>query len=371
MSIYPERCLNSRSGDDYCRVCVDVCPIHAIELSVDGVCLDVSQCNECALCASDCPTETFTHDEFVLIDIVGSAAGKKELGLICRFSDADKVIAGSLAVPCLGLLDDVLLVGLRAAGVERLYLYGLNKCEACLSRVGGQRLSHTVEAAPEAVQSCFPEIRDMSENVNVIPFALLEDRPDREAVERPMNRRGFLGTMAKDVAHVAISTLPDSFQPESGSVTSMQNETMVKHMPQSQQLALSNISALGISAGFTSWFHEVCACGQCDACDICSLVCPSGALSAEKSEHSWQLHHKTNACIGCGLCTSLCPHQALQLQPLTEKALIVDEEINTLYTCRQSVCSECGCNFTSPDELVRLCGACEKERLMKTQWLGR
>jgi Fe-S-cluster-containing hydrogenase component 2 len=369
MSIYPERCLNNRSSADYCRICVDVCPLNAIDLSVDGVRFDASQCNECALCVSDCPTETFTHREFAPLDVVALAAGKTKLGLICRFSDAEKVVAGSLAVPCLGLLDDILLAGLRAAGVEQLYLYGLNKCGACLSRVGGQRLSQTVEAA--AVQSYFPDMRDMSENVNIVPLALLEDRPDREAVEKPMSRRGFLGSMAKDVAYVAISTLPDSLQYESGLVASFQNECMVKHVPQSQQLALSNISDLGMPAGTSNWFHEVCACGECDACNICSLACPSGALYTEKSEHRWQLHHRAAACIACGLCTSLCPHQALQLQPLMGKELILDEEASTLYECRQSACSACGRSFTSPDGQVKLCSPCENERLIENQWLER
>lgn len=371
MSIHPERCLNNRSSADYCRVCVDVCPLNAIDLSVDGVRFDASQCNECALCVSDCPTETFTHREFAPLDVVASAAGKKELGLICRFSDAEKVVAGSLAVPCLGLLDDILLAGLRTAGVEQLYLYGLNKCETCLSRVGGQRLSQAVEAASEVLQNHFPDMRDMSEHVTVIPFTLLEDRPDREAVEKPMSRRGFLGNMAKDVAHVAISTLPDSLQQESGLVASFQNECMVKHLPQSQQLALSNVQALEISADMSSWFHEIRACGECDACGICSLVCPTGALYADKSEHRWQLHHRAAACIACGLCTSLCPHQALQLQPLMEKELILDEAVNALYECRQSVCSACGRSFTSPDGQVKLCRPCENERLIENQWLDR
>ncbi len=49
---------------------MDVCPLNAIDLSVDGIRLDVSQCNECALCVSDCPTETFAHREFAPLDVV-------------------------------------------------------------------------------------------------------------------------------------------------------------------------------------------------------------------------------------------------------------------------------------------------------------
>jgi ferredoxin len=350
---------------------MDVCPLHVIDLSDDGIRFDVSQCNECALCVSDCPTETFIHGEFSAVDVVALAGGKKELGLVCRFSDAEKVVAGSLAVPCFGLLDDVLLIGLRTAGVEHLYLYGLNKCETCLSRVGGQRLSHALKNAPTVLYDYFPGIHDMSEIVNVIPITLLEDRPDREAARKPMNRRGFLGSMAKDVAYVAISTLPDSLQSGSGLVTFMQNECMVKHLPQKQQLALTNISTLGIPTGITSWFHKICACGECDACNICSLACPTGALFTEKSEHIWQLYHRIPACIACGLCISLCPHKALQLHPLMDGTSLWDEDVNILYECKQSVCSACGRSFTCPDRKVKLCKPCENERSIEGQWLGR
>ena len=370
MSIHPERCLNNRSSADYCRVCVDVCPLHAIELCVDGVRFDASQCNECALCVSDCPTETFRHGEFAPLDVVASAAGKKELGLICRSSDVRKVMTGSQAIPCLGLLDDKLLVALRAAGVEQLYLYGLNQCGTCLSRVGGQRLSQTVQRASPALQSYFPVMTDMSDQVNVIAPAMLADRPDREAIEKPMSRRGFLGAMAKDVAHVAISTLPDSLQPESDHIGSMKNESMLKHLPQSQQLALTNVQTLEISTGTSKWFHEVRAIGECNACAICSLVCPTGALIAEKVKHVWQLQHRRAACIACGLCNSLCPLQALQLFALSDETFIADEVAQTLYQCRQSVCTVCGHSFSSSDGQESLCRACENERSIRGQWLA-
>jgi ferredoxin len=349
---------------------MDVCPVNAIGLSADGLRFDVLQCNECTLCLSDCPTEVFTHCEFSPLNVVAHAAGKKELGLVCQFSDAQRVIADSLAVPCFGVLDDLLLVGLRAAGVEQLYLYGLNRCELCLSRVGGQRLSRTMEGASAVMQSHFPCIHDMAGNADIIPPALLEDRPDREAAEKLMNRRGFLSSMAKDVAYVALSTLPDSLQHESGPIVPMQNKSMVKHLPQAQQLALSNIHVLEILTDTSNWFHEIRASGECDACGICLLVCPTGALSAEKAEYIWQLLHKAAACTGCGLCVSLCPHQALELFPLIDHALILNETVNTLYECRQSVCSACGCSFIGFARQANLCRSCENERLIEGQWLG-
>ena len=255
--------------------------------------------------------------------------------------------------------------------MEQLYLYGLNKCEVCLNRVGGERLSDVLKNITSALQSHIPGIHDMSETVDVPAIAELEDRPDREAFEKPMNRRLFLGSMARDVANVAISTLPDSLQSESGFVMSVQNESMVKHVPQSQQLTLNNINILTMQADTSGWFHEVCACGECDACNICALACPTGALYTEQSEKLWLLHHRAAACIACGLCISLCPHQALQLQPLMDKERLLDKQTNRLYECKQSVCSACGHSFTSPDGQVKLCRSCENERLIKSQWLGK
>lgn len=379
LTIHSNRCLNGRGSSEFCRRCIDSCPRNAIDITADtGISFDSSQCTECALCISACPTEVFTHDGFIPIDFITLAKGKSELSLYCQASNSNQMKPDSLPIPCHGLLDDRLLVGLHTMGVKQLHLHGLDRCSSCLSRAGAQRLTQTLKMTSTTLKAHFPSLHDASENSDV--FAVISDknitRPEQS--EAPMDRRNFLDGAVSAVAYIALTSLPTKLLQDQAAkkdlIAPEQNECMVKHLPQPHRIALLNLQSGDISIADTgdtdAWFHEVRDQGSCDACGICSLSCPTGALSIEDLEQTLKLNHQPAACIGCGLCSSLCPQQALQLMVVHDDATILGGGSHTLFRCEKLRCKSCGISFTHLDDHTRLCRSCESEESIRDQWIG-
>ncbi|MDT8375895.1 MAG: 4Fe-4S binding protein [Mariprofundaceae bacterium] len=363
---------------EFCRLCLDGCPRHAIDMTDAGIRFDSSRCTGCALCLSDCPTEVFTHDGFTPVDFITLAKGKKELSLCCQSGDPDQIEQGSLSIPCHGLLDDRLLVGLYTMGVKRLNLYGLDRCSDCLSKAGARRLAQTLEKAPATLKAHFPSLHGVAETGDIFTVTSDENGTVPKAAETPMDRRRFLDGVVNAVAYTALSSLPVKLLPDqsanNGLVAPEQSECMIKHVPQSHRLARLSLQSGNISTGDTgdasAWFYEVRDHGACDACGVCSLSCPTGALRIEDMEQALRLNHQPSTCIGCGLCLSLCPQQSLQLFVVHDDAIISDDGVHTLFECEKIRCSSCGASATYPDSRTSLCRPCENEKAIRSQWTG-
>jgi len=381
--MHEERCLNRRHRTEFCHVCRDTCPQNAIDISGLTIRIDTTQCDLCALCIADCPTEVFTHEDFSPLAFLEQAKGKQTLDLRCKLMDNRDANPGHMRIPCHGLLDDRLLTGLHAVGVEHLHLHGISQCEACPSRVGSSRLSKSMEKASPELQQHFPLIHtDCHEDADSPQAATAQSAPHTET---PMNRRNFLGRMAdtstQAVAFAAMNSLTFNLAQENTDETADRspalnpNEYKTKHVPQRHHLALFGCSAIQAaasnSASACSWFHEIHPQGVCNACGICALHCPTGALLIEDSGEMLELQHQAAACIGCGLCVSLCPTQALRLDDVDHDIHITEATVTTLFQCRQSTCTACGQPFSYSGNSQSTCQSCENEKRIGKDIFGQ
>lgn len=357
LGIEMQRCLNSRSAGEFCRICVDTCPERALELAADGIRFDASQCHECALCVVDCPTGAYTHTGFSATELPASAEGRESVDIHCQFSAGEGAGEGELLIPCHGLLGDRLLAGLHAAGVRVLHLHGTEQCDTCPSRVGAGRLARTVQQAEPEVARYFPALQQDS----------AADVPRQAASGPALARRGFIGQMARGVAYAAIHTLPGSLQTDAARrISPGRHGFTAKHLPELQRLAL-DLHGRGVTAA--SWFYQLQAGESCDACNICSFGCPTDSLSIEESGQLRRLRHRPASCLGCGLCLALCPQQALQFCP-PDAEMIREEGSITLVEYGQEICSTCGAAFVGSGDQAPLCPPCANERAIQEQWLN-
>jgi 2-oxoacid:acceptor oxidoreductase delta subunit (pyruvate/2-ketoisovalerate family) len=51
--------------------------------------------------------------------------------------------------------------------------------------------------------------------------------------------------------------------------------------------------------------------GQCEACDVCSLLCPD--LCITRDEKTGEVLIDLDYCKGCGICASVCPKGAIEM----------------------------------------------------------
>lgn len=74
--------------------------------------------------------------------------------------------------------------------------------------------------------------------------------------------------------------------------------------------ALEYVEGLGIRVASleedVNWDEE-----RCTSCTACVSVCPTGALSVERS--SMDVSFDGEKCIACGLCIPVCPYDAVEV----------------------------------------------------------
>ncbi len=385
--IQVNRCLNARVSIKYCTSCFDGCPRNAIELTDSGeIHLKPETCCECALCVSDCPTETFTHRNFDPVELIASVTTlineNAELHLYCQAGKAEQADANDLHIPCHGLLDDRLLIGLRHAGVNRLNIHGLEMCGSCPAQEGARRLVQTFEKTPPTLRDHFPSLHDISTGEALSIATSVKKVADTKKTQKPMDRRKFLDSAIKGVVNAvtltALNGLPTSVFQRQGnrndSILPGASECSIKHLPQRHKLALLNLQNGDISIADTgdknAWFYEVHGHSACDVCGICSLICPTGALAIEDGGKSIKLNHRSASCIGCDLCSDFCPQEALQLLVAHDDTNILNESSRLLFEYKKIGCETCGSSFVGDDDHTNLCRSCENEKAVREQWLG-
>ena len=64
----------------------------------------------------------------------------------------------------------------------------------------------------------------------------------------------------------------------------------------------------------------------CNACRMCAVFCPTGALSRTEGEGVWGLLHRPAACVQCRSCENLCPKGAITVSDTVPAAQFMGRE---------------------------------------------
>ena len=301
-------CAHGRNKRTGCTRCLDLCPTGAITPGKDSVLISAEICAGCGACAAVCPTGAATYalpppgttlarlralllghaeaggrDAVVLLH--DAAQGEPLLDALARHGDGLPARVLPLRLNEVSQLDlttlaaafawgaagvRVLLPGRRGHGTEGLFR-NLDYLGAALEGLG-------LAAAPPRALAI--ETDD--------PFTLGEALAPALALRAGWAPASFLplGT-PREVLRLALRGLHAAAGAAAAPVVPM---------PAQAPFGAAEVAAAG-----------------CTLCLACTMVCPTGAFSANPDAP--QLRFLEDACVQCGLCVATCPEQVISLSP--------------------------------------------------------
>lgn len=196
--VHRERCAKVRNRNVDCLKCAAACTSGCISLEEGELIIDASKCVGCGTCATVCPTCALeslnpTDAELKAACLRAVREGEaREVVIAC--SQMEKAL-GDLAIPdsmasvvCAGRVDESLLAGLAAEGVQRVtVLCGM--CDCCAQRHGRD----TAELVAETTRNVLAAWGNATEVVvtDVPPASIMADAaPVHAALEA---RDAFFG----------------------------------------------------------------------------------------------------------------------------------------------------------------------------------
>lgn len=349
-------CLVRLHSHSECRRCQDVCPVSAITLDGGHVIVDQSLCLSCGLCLSACPTSVFSVKGLDLATLLDHGVGRDgdTLTLSCACTSVGKCdpsATTSRVLPCLGMLDDDLLLALAGKGVKTLVLRTGNG-EACVLHAR-DIIGNTIER----VRKRWPGRLD----VEMREEQGTPDGPFAEALDglipptdTTLDRREFFKGLVES-ARGAMSDPTPVEEKEWGP------RPLPVKIPAHREVLLASVldtdpvvfPRIGISR----------ACDDCqDAHSLCSRFCPSGALSRVETQAKVEFVFTPELCVDCGQCSFVCPQDAISSQ--AEEPGRGDLVLRTF---ERGVCTKCG--QTASYLVDGLCPACSRRSNLKTALL--
>ena len=118
--------------------------------------------------------------------------------------------------------------------------------------------------------------------------------------------------------------------------------------------------------------HVEIAIEDCVLCGICSMNCPSRAITVDRANNTWTINRFD--CIQCGYCTERCPKKCLSIlpgyqEPMGEKSVVTYEKPVTIKKYPQmneETCVYCTlCAKKCPNEAIAVDRAEKKWELNK------
>lgn len=343
IAVHEQRCISIRNRNADCLRCAEACTSGAISYRDNELSIDPSVCIGCGTCATACPTcalEVRHPSDEELVKYVKHAvvASKGHPVIACeRALDAADARAQALrhgiaallkpaqpaydmdkicAVPCLGRIDESLLVGIGAYAAHDVTLVCAS-CESCEHASGGAMVRAVAQSA-HAMLEAFGCPLSITLTNELPDHALPDDGAPARPAASSQDRRAFFREMKEEGMRVAASVAaPDdeSARREPAAYRKVGADGTLSHFVPSRRVRVYNyLKHIGepvCDSVKTRIIGRVeIDADACTSCRMCAVFCPTGAIEKHDGDF-FGIVHRPAKCVQCRLCESICPAHAI------------------------------------------------------------
>lgn len=344
LTVEPQLCSKTITPKSSCAKCQEICPVQAITLTGSGP--KVEQCISCGLCIGACPNHVFRLDEKQLLDIDPNQT--ETLILTCPQNSqafGKGMPNGITKINCIGQLYPELLLYLLTSFSRVIIFYEPQICQECVN----------CDFSDKFQLHCFSNIFDKSVLQRLLIITdrnKVKDYLDRQKLQPAHNRRSFfkaIFTGSKDITQKIIEY--GLKQENANKVKNTKKPlkmhylkeglTKQKELDYSETLPFSNLKL-----------------NACNFCEVCSKLCPTGALQITQEENTKKLAFLANLCTHCRICSEVCFYKGLTWEGRITIGEFLNNEHRTLGSAQAKACANCQQEFFELDAQKDLCFLC-------------
>lgn len=369
--VLPKRCLNTRHKNANCTLCLDACPVDAIQLTASAPItpqLQADMCIHCGICLAVCPTDVFSQPlvpETTLLRTHFELPAEQAVAIICPLHPQPQENAAPVEhvirhQRCLAAFSEEHLLTLSADGQRTLWLDD-SWCRRCPIGSVHNILLHTVQST-NALLKTFA--RAESIHTHTLNPAQLQAKPRSlpltESSQPQVSRRGLFQALGKVVQQRASEVLENL--PHQATDPLPVDQRLPVHLPPSRKHLNEHLAGLlpippehlprddDLPAANIPYGQVQIDAARCSGCNLCARFCPTGALTftaatAEVDAETpvpFTLTFQTNLCLDCNICVIICPENALTLADAVPGEAIRHPQPQTLIADDLVPCANCG-----------------------------
>jgi ferredoxin len=364
LTVHQRYCTNNRLGKEICTICIDHCPNGAIEYEAEvGLTVNPTACLSCGVCGPACPNGVFDpkvpSDGMLLntIEKLVVRSAPRSLSVRCdgiggryELKGTDKKDVEGLSVPCLGRLPVTAWVVADQLGADH---FTFSECEeTCPFQKGHDVFVGTKKVAENIIDNLAREPASLEvEGPSVDENAVGKEKEAKEGIDR----RAFFSEIGK----VAVRTLEPPAKKPTDNVP-----TWHQRVPPARMVLRDRGGAFVDEVRPLSVYDDLPFADvginrtRCDFCGVCTVLCPTGALTSIELDEIGGISFSFWKCTGCRLCQVVCPEDAIELADEIDIGDI-GRTAKVLVNVTMDECSSCGVTFVERQGRG-LCVNCDK-----------
>ncbi|MBE3573316.1 MAG: 4Fe-4S binding protein [Moorella humiferrea] len=334
-----DACIRGKSPWATCNYCRDVCPVGGIELAKGYP--EIRECQRCGLCAVACPTGALADPErthsFYLARGQESIAATGWACFTCSRQAEEQKRDEWIAASCLGAVAPEVMVALAVKG-QVAFSYHTDRCAACPWGPKGEEVFlASFNWAQKTIASVGLSEQRLYKGSTFATLSSNRKNPGNGTGyaygTAAMGRREFFRSLVRGIKlqgiKVELASSP-SAQLVNVSRTAILQRAVMEARPTG-----------GYSANACLELASLEITGPCYLCNICSRLCPAGALQLIEGE----LKFYPARCTHCGLCQAVCPHHSLSWGENLSLEMVAADGCCILATATEHRCNKCGETF--------------------------